>query len=184
MESKLKESIIKHLEYQKSIEKDPEKPFMCCPGVGKDSWTVSEVIEEVKSETKFGEDFADMVIGSAIYSMCAGIDNIYDSIRKIESNNKDKPSIIVYQDFAWEVLSEESKIYRIILGDNIFNPEESVVIILKELVETQVYRLDDYIGNCKYSINLGPMSLKSATEVMKKYFSQLPLMPLYDGKSY
>lgn len=87
-------------------------------------------------------------------------------------------------DLEWEVLSEESKIYRIILGDNIFNPEESVVIILKELVETQVYRLDDYIGNCKYSINLGPMSLKSATEVMKKYFSQLPLMPLYDGKSY
>ena len=66
MESRIKESIIKHLEYQKSIAKDPEGPFICCPMPGKNSWTISEIIEEVRKETKFGEEFADDVIGLAI----------------------------------------------------------------------------------------------------------------------
>lgn len=63
MESRIKESIIKHLEYQKSIAKDPEGPFICCPMPGKNSWTISEIIEEVRKETEFGEEFADDVIG-------------------------------------------------------------------------------------------------------------------------
>lgn len=70
MENRIKESIIKHLEYQKSIAKDPEGPFICCPMPGKNSWTISEIIEEVRKETEFGEEFADNVIGLAIDILC------------------------------------------------------------------------------------------------------------------
>lgn len=37
---------------------------------GKNSWTISEIIEEVRKETEFGEKFADDVIGLAIDILC------------------------------------------------------------------------------------------------------------------
>lgn len=74
MENRLKESIIKHLEYQKSISKTPDEPFMCCPMPGKNSWTISEMIDEVKNETAMGEQLADMLIGATIHRLVKGME--------------------------------------------------------------------------------------------------------------
>lgn len=70
MDKTLKESILKHLEYQKSMCPDLTKPFIACPGVGKNSWTLPEIIEEVENETSTGEEFADSVIGLVIDILC------------------------------------------------------------------------------------------------------------------
>ena len=84
MESRIKESIIKHLEYQKSIAKDPEGPFICCPMPGKNSWTISEIIEEVRK----------VDIKSCQNNFDEMLQEIYKNL-KIKDNAKDMKDTII-----------------------------------------------------------------------------------------
>lgn len=158
MDSGLKESVIKHLEYQKTISSDPDKPFMCSPKIGKNSWTIQEVIDEVRSETEFGEDFVSMIIGASIDRYCRSrVIRKYEQPEFIEKIELDSFSTVVYDGLAWKVLKEG--VYQVSFKD--------YVIILEELMRMEIYKKENFLGDRKYPVILGPMTLKEASGLIK-----------------
>lgn len=159
MDSRLKESVIKHLEYQKTISSDPDKPFMCSPKIGKNSWTIQEVIDEVRSETEFGEDFVSMIIGASIDRYCRS-----RVIRKYEQpdipNNGPDPyvfPVIVYDGLVWEVI------------DNHYKTSFSgyMIIYREDECSAEIYKEEDFVGEKKYPVVLGYMTFKEITTFIK-----------------
>lgn len=159
MDSKLKESIIEHLEYQKTITKDPDKPFMCSPKVGKSSWTIQEIIDEVGSESEFGEEFVSMIIGATIDRYCRS-----RVIRKYEQpdvdNNGLDPNIspvVIYDGLAWEIIDNH---YKTSFGGYI-------IIYKEDECSAEIYKKEDFAGEKKYPIVLGYMTFKEITTFIK-----------------